>query len=77
MIGPNEASPKRAIVTERAIGSQSVEFEGPRVLEGCRDLAIPHMRSRFGGAWLVPQAHAADLEVWLEQIARVRIQVTL
>jgi hypothetical protein len=64
-------------VRMRAIGRRTVEFEGPRVLEGIQMLGIRYMRSRFGGGWVVPQYAAADLVAWLEGVSGQRIEVSL
>ncbi len=56
----------RKPVTIRAVGRRSTQFEGPGVVQGCTDLRITKMRSRFGGGWLVAQQHADDLMALLE-----------
>jgi hypothetical protein len=64
-------------VVVRAVGPRSVEFVGPRVLEGMQALGITYMRSRFSGGWLVPQYAAEDLMAWLEGVSEQRIEVSL
>jgi hypothetical protein len=68
--------PGRRPVLVRAIGSHSVEFAGPGVLDAITTLGLRYMRSRFGGGWLVQQQHAADLMALL-QTRRYRVEVTL
>jgi hypothetical protein len=60
----NEGGP----IYVRAIGKDTVEFAGhdSAVRSAVDDLGVRFMRSRFGGAWLVPQSDADDVMALLE-----------
>jgi hypothetical protein len=59
---------RRQPVQVRAIGSCTVEFTGAdsAVWSAIDRLNARYMRSRFGKAWLVPQADADDVMALLE-----------
>jgi hypothetical protein len=74
----NEPTPARPRlpVHVRAVGSASVEFDGPGVLGAIATLDVRYMRSRFGGGWLVQQRAADDVMALLEARG-FRLEVTL
>jgi hypothetical protein len=66
----------RRYVTVRAIGSKSIEFDGPGVVAAIGTIGCKSMRSRHGGGWLVPEAAGEDVMALLEYRG-FALQVTL
>jgi hypothetical protein len=67
-IDPPRRKRRRQPIQVRAIGANTVEFVGcdTAVWSAIDRLDAGFMRSRLGGAWLVPQADADDVMALLE-----------